>query len=280
MSNPELGRASVTPRGIYSFPAEQYFAASGVSKSMLDKIAISPAHLQAHLAEPKEPTPAMIIGAIAHRAILEPDTFKDAFYVRPENMKFTTRDGIAWKEEHNDKPILAHEEAVKIQKMVDAVHTHPSAKRLFSNGKSEQSLFVEDSKQTLRKSRLDWLSEKGSALPDLKTCESARTQDFEKSIWDYRYFVQAAYYLANCKLCGIDKKDFVFVCVEKSAPYAVACHALDDVALEAGRMVFERDLQVYRNCVESGKWPAYSDGIESIAVPAWAMKTLEAMSNV
>ncbi|HUD73651.1 MAG TPA: PD-(D/E)XK nuclease-like domain-containing protein, partial [Terracidiphilus sp.] len=200
---------------------------------------------------------------------------KDAFYVRPEGMKFSTKEGMSFRDSHQDRPILSHDEAMTIQKMVDAVHTHPSAKRLFSHGKAEQSVFVEDSHGTLRKSRMDWISEGGNVLPDLKTCESARAEDFEKSIWQYRYFVQAAYYIANCKLAGLEKSAFAFVCVEKNAPYAVACYSLDETAIEAGKMMFNRDLAVYRQCVESGKWPGYPTEILNIGLPAWSQKLIE-----
>lgn len=265
--------------GILSLPADQYFAADGVSKSMLDIIGEkTPAHLRYYLDNPKpEPTAAQRFGTLCHRAMLEPDTCKDAFYVRPDGMSFTTKDGRAWKEEHADRPIITAEEANQLSSMVFAVAKHPMAARLFSLGKSEQCLFAEDDQGTLRKGRLDYVSESGNVLPDLKTCESAAPDDFEKQIVKYRYHVQAAYYLSLCKLCGLDKNTFIFVCVEKSPPYAVAVYNLAADAIDAGRGLYHHDLQVYRNCLESGDWPAYSTGIQGISLPAWELKRLEAL---
>lgn len=260
--------------GVLSIPAEIYHKAEGISKSGLDIIAEkTPAHYQQWLKDEEEETEAKRFGQILHRALLEPDTYKDGFYTRPEGMKFTTKDGIAWKEAHQDRPILSTNDAVTVSSMVSAVHTHPFAKRLLAGALAEQSLFVEDSHGTLRKSRLDALT-KGNVIPDIKTCESAALPDFERSVSKYRYHVQAAYYLDNSNLLGIDKHTFFFICVEKSAPYAVRCLQLMAEVIEAGRILYQRDLQVYRNCVESGKWPAYEDSYTECGLPEWEMRKL------
>ena len=169
--------------GIYSIAAERYHAAEGVSKSMLDILeSQTPAHLQAYLyGLAKEETPAMRFGTILHRALLEPDTYRDGFHVKPEKMRFTTKDGIQWQGEHADLPIVTLDESEAIDAMVSAVHCHPFAKRLLTGATSEQSIFVEDNHGTLRKSRLDALT-KGTTITDIKTTESAALDQFERNI--------------------------------------------------------------------------------------------------
>lgn len=263
--------------GIYSIAAERYHAASGVSKSMLDVLAEkTPAHLQAYLKTPPEPTDAMRFGTILHRALLEPDTFTDGFYVRPDGMNFTTVSGKAWRDVHQDRPIIDAGASQMIEKMVSAVHTHPFAKRLLAGAQREQSLFVEDGNGILRKSRLDALT-KGNVIPDLKTVESANLETFERAVSRYRYHVQAAYYLDNCNLASIDKHSFFFICVEKSPPFAVRCLQLMPEVIECGRRLYQRDLQIYRNCLETGLWPAWGDNFEECGLSAWEMKQLENM---
>lgn len=262
--------------GIYSIAAERYHAAAGVSKSMLDVLAEkTPAHLQAYLSgEAKEETDAMRFGTIVHRALLEPDTFKEGFHVKPEKMNFATKAGQEWRDAHADRPIISTESSVAIEKMVSAVHTHPFAKRLLAGAEREQSLFVEDGSGILRKSRLDVLT-KGNVIPDLKTVESANLEAFERSISRYRYHVQAAYYLDNCNLSAIDKHSFLFICVEKSPPFSVRCLQLMPQVIECGRRLYQRDLQIYRNCLETGLWPAWGEGYEDCGLNAWEMKQLE-----
>src|ERR1700744_3173168 len=118
-SNSNMGEQ---PRlGVHSMPAELYHKAAGISKSMLDILAEkTPAHLVAYKEEPPAQTDAMRFGTIVHRALLEPDTYTGSFHTRPKDLKFTTKEGIAWMEAHQDMPILSDSEAVVIAKMVSA----------------------------------------------------------------------------------------------------------------------------------------------------------------
>jgi hypothetical protein len=259
--------------GIYSIAAERYHAANGVSKTMLDYLGNqTPAHLKAYLMGlAKEETPAMRFGTIMHRALLEPDTYRAGFHVKPEGMKFSTKTGMEWSELHRDLPVVTQDESDQIDAMVSSVHCHPFAKRLLAGGQKEQSIFVEDPHGTLRKSRLDWLT-RGNTIPDLKTVESAALDSFERNVSRYRYHVQAAYYLDNCALAGIQKEAFFFVVVEKVPPYLVRCLQMNDDVIGYGRSLYQRDLQIYRNCLESGQWPGWGDYYEEVALPPWEMK--------
>lgn len=268
----------MTP-GIYSLPAAQYFAAEGVSASMLQVLAEkTPAHLKTQMdGEPEKITPAMEFGVILHRALLEPDTYRDGFYIKPPKMNFSTKLGSQWQEIHQDRPILTTEDATAIDKMVSAVHTHPFAKKLLTSAKTEQSIFVEDGTGILRKSRLDALTA-GNCLPDVKTSISASLDSFEKTISRLGYHRRAAFYLDNCKLAGLDKQHFFFIVVEKSPPYAVRCLQLMPEVIQAGRMLYGHDLQIYRNCLETGLWPAWGDNFEECGLPSYEMRALEQLA--
>jgi hypothetical protein len=259
--------------GIYSVPAERYHAANGCSKTMLDFLANqTPAHLQAYLMGiSKEETPAMRFGAIVHRALLEPDTYKGGFHVKPEGMRFTTKAGMEFQSMHVDRPIITQTESDQIDAMVSSVHCHPFARRLLAGCTPEQSIFVEDHHGTLRKSRLDALT-KGNVIPDLKTTESAALDQFERNVSRYRYHVQAAYYLDNCSLAGIEKENFFFIVVEKTPPYLVRCLQMNGDVIDYGRSLYQRDIQIYRNCLESGQWPGWGDGYTEVALPPWELK--------
>ena len=58
---------------------------------------------------------------------------------------------------------------------------------------------------------------------------------------------------------------------EKSEPYANALYELDDASIRSGRYVYRSRLKWLKQCQESGEWPGYCDGIESIRVPQWAL---------
>lgn len=265
-----------TQTGVLSMSAEQYHKASGVSRSDLEWIARSPLHFRAHMDGliPDEETPALLIGEIAHRSILEPETMEGAFHVKPDGMKFSNKEGIAWRDGHGDRPIVSADDAARVRGMSSTVNAHKTAKLLMAGSDFERSLFVEDD-GLLLKSRFDILPRTGNVIADLKTCEDASLESVEKAIGNYGYFRQAAFYLKVANLLGLDRQAFVFIFVEKNPPYAVACYQLADEVLRAGTMLIERDLTLLRNCMAENKWPGYGDGVRGCGVPGWMMRQLE-----
>jgi exodeoxyribonuclease VIII len=265
--------------GILSIPAEQYRASAAIGKSDLDYLQppFTPAHFRAHKdgLMPQKESEAMTIGSITHRALLEPDTMKDAFSVKPEGMSLVTKEGRAWKDEQKGKPILSADVAGNINGMVQAIHRHAEAKRLFVTAKTEQSIFVEHDGLKL-KSRVDILPEHGNIIADIKTCESADPDEFAKAIANYSYYRQAYFYLKLCKLAGLEKTNFVFIAVEKTPPYEIGMYILDEEAMDAGRLTIERDLATIRECEARNKWPGRPRGIMAISMPQWFTKQLNA----
>jgi hypothetical protein len=266
--------------GILSLTEEQYRGSEAVSKSDLDWICPprTPAHYHAKKSGllTSEQTPAMRIGSMVHRAVLEPETLAGAWVVKPQGMNFATKEGKEWKAAQT-VPIIAPEEDEMIRGIRDSVWAHPIAKRVLKGAKTEVCLFAQDNDGTLRKGRLDALPAAGNAILDLKTTASADPSEFEKSIAKYRYHVQAAYYLDLCQMLGLEKTQFIFVCVEKDAPYAVGVYAIDPQAIEFGRREYQRDLRLIRTCEAEGRWPSFGDEVTTVGLPAWMQKQLEAV---
>lgn len=264
--------------GIITQPAEQYHAADGVSRSMLNVLfEQTPMHYRSRFIlkeTEKEETPAMRLGTLTHRCILEPDSMAGAFHTKPHGMNFATTEGKAWKKERADKPIISLEEHVAMIGMRDAVWRHPLASRMLKKADFERSAFA-DHDGMLLKARFDAMPPSGNVLPDIKTCEDASLDKVEKSINEYLYWRQAAFYLKVAKLLSLPFEIFAFIFVEKTPPYAVAVYQLDDLVLEAGTSTINRDIQLLRNCIEKNEWPGYPNEIGIAALPGYAMKRLE-----
>jgi len=47
--------------------------------------------------------------------------------------------------------------------------------------------------------------------------------------------------------------------VETIAPYRVECYTLPPDIRDEGQRLFERDLETYRRCMETGTWPNYTN---------------------
>jgi len=265
----------MSEHGLKTIPFGEYAATPGVSATTLDYIRKSPAHCRAfELGELRIESTSLTVGKVAHSAILEPDTFADEYAIQPDGMDFRTKAGKEWKEAQGNKPIVGKDIYETALRCRDSVHHNPAARALLSKGFSEQSLFVEDAGLT-RKCRFDYVAMSGNTLPDVKTTRDASPDAFEKSVYTYGYHIRAAYYLDNAEMAGLGNRVFVLIAVETSAPYCTAVYQIPDEIIEFGRRIYKADLQRYRNCMETGKWPGYFDGIREIWLPQWAMKQME-----
>ena len=72
--------------------------------------------------------------------------------------------------------------------------------------------------------------------------------------------------------CGQEVADFLFIVVEKTAPYDCAVFGLTDYDRERARDEVDLDIAVYAACLQNGKWPARFAG-QSLplrrSLPGW-----------
>lgn len=263
--------------GIHDMPAEQYFASEAVSNSDLKWIAppYTPAHFKAYKAGliERTETPAMKVGTLTHRCILEPETMGGSYVVKPEGFDGRTKAGKDWLAENDGAAVISKSDADMIAAMMESVWRHPEAKALISGSDREKSLFARDG-DLWTKGRIDCLTKSGNIIADLKTCALADLDSVEKAIFDYGYFRQAAYYLRIANLLGLEKSRFVFIFVEKTPPYCVALYSLTDDALRAGELEIEASLALLKFCASRNEWPGRETGINEASLPTWALKQM------
>lgn len=264
--------------GIHAMSAEDYHASPAVSNSDLKYITgkYTPAHFWAFKDRQieREETEAMRIGTLTHRCILEPDTMRDSYAVKPDGMTFASKDGKAWRDAHEGLTIISQSHADMIERMMSAVWSHHKAKQIIMASKREQSLFATDGPVQLR-ARIDCLPENGNIIADLKTTELCDLDSVESAIFTYGYYRQAAFYLRLANLLGLKKEKFILIFVEKTPPHCVAVYSLDDIAIEAGTAEVRSALSLIKNCTTTGIWPGRDDGINDASLPNWAIKRIE-----
>lgn len=177
-----------------------------------------------------------------------------------------------WTENNPGRIVLTPETWDQLHAMANAVHSHPAAGALLTGcpGEAEKSVYWNDAiTGVLCRCRPDWWRD-DNVIVDLKTTEDASPEGFAKSMANYRYDVQAAYYLDGVQQAtGKRPKAFVFIAVEKKPPYGVGVYVLDSDSLELGRAQYQNDLRIYAECVRTGEWPGYGDKIQTISLPAW-----------
>jgi len=274
----------------YDLADADYRQAPGVSNSMLKHIALegeepgSPAHFVQSLSEPPTDSDALFMGRMVHSRILTPGEPLPGVVAIPET--YTNEKGevkpwsghakvckswLAAQAEAGVRP-LSPTHIADMDGLVNAIGQHPTCQLAFAEGKSEVSLFKSyrrDQGMVRRKARLDWVSP-GPALVDIKTCLDARACEFDRVIWTRRYYVQAAYYLDLWNELNPDdlKTNFVFIAVEKFAPYNLQLFDLDPRDLEDGRREYQRNLALVMTCLKQGVWPGYPTDIQPLKMRA------------
>lgn len=258
--------------GLHDLPSSDYFALDAVGKSDLDLIARSPLHWQRAV---REETPAMRIGSAVHCAVLEPERFERDYVTAPECDRRTKAGKEAFAEfeaANAGKTVLNGDEGVLCHRIAASVLSHLRAAQLLAGARAEVSALWKDPELRVRcRARFDALTKDGWIL-DLKTTQDASPSAFAKSAANFRYHVQAAWYLDGYgSATGDIPAGFVFVAVEKSPPYAVALYELDAEAVEIGRALARRDLARYANAREFDLWSGYPETIQPLSLPRWAL---------
>ncbi|MCD6006863.1 PD-(D/E)XK nuclease-like domain-containing protein [Halomonas sp. IOP_31] len=254
---------------------ERYHASSAVSKSQLDLLHKSPALLQWSRTAPEddEKKTALNVGDACHALILEPHRFDAEYAIGPDAPKNTKEGKSKWanfEECLGDKTVLTHAEGRKVKLIRESVMAHPHARWLVeSEGDVEASIYWRDSMTNqLCRCRPDKALPDMGWLLDVKT--TADMSKFAKSVYEYRYHVQDAFYSDGyAQHFGTPIKAFLFLVVSTSIEcgrYPVRLFTLDQAAKDAGRFAAHRDMQTYAECMDSGVWP----GIETLSLPPWA----------
>ena len=267
------------PDGLhYDLPFAEYLRLPRVSAHGLMQIERSPMHYRHAIDTPHDPTPAQALGTLAHMAILEPDRYERCVHVAPE-VDRRTKAGKAADQEFRDAladdpdAVVASQSQHDLARgMADAVRAQPYAAALLEDGAAEVSMLATDPETgTPLKSRADWVCGAHQAIVDVKTAKDACDDAFSRAAGTYRYHLQAALYQDVAALCGLGERAFVFLVVESEPPHGVALYQLEDAAMHAGRVRYQRALERYRECQKTGEWPGYPREIQPLILPKWSM---------
>lgn len=252
---------------------EEYHARPELSNSgnniLIDQ---TPAHFKYYKENPSGSTPAKLTGSIVHSAILEPELFLDTHVAMPECDR-RTKAGKEFHEEFHiknaGKVVMDSKTYHQVFGMIGSVMAHPAAKAILQKNHNELSFFGKLKDVDVR-CRPDVLRD-GRLMADLKTTDDASFHAFQKSIYNYKYFRQAAFYCdVVTQVTGETYDTFTIIAVEKSPPYAVQVFVLDEATLEKGREEYERGLLIYRECLASDVWPAYPIEAIPMNLPSYA----------
>lgn len=257
-----------------NLPQDEYFAIEAASNSGLKDVRRSPAHFRYR--PQKEATPAMAMGTHLHMALLEPERFAKHYVVATEALDKRSAYYKGLVKDVGADRVLTLSDHNKLIGMQNSAYANKRfAAYMAAPGRNELSVVTVDNVTGAPiKCRFDRIGDSNFAL-DIKKCRDARGDKFSRSITDYGYYMQIAFY-SHVWFCetGEKLKEFPLIAIEEEAPHGVICHDLDEIALELGRVHFREALNTYARCLESGVWPGYQEESEFTSVTSWAANEL------
>lgn len=255
---------------------EEYRALEALNYSGAKSLLQSPAHYKAALAAPHKETAATRIGTRAHMAFLEPSKFNDCFLPAPDLDKRTKE----WKEWVAANPIGDGQEYVSQDEYdtIDGIAT--SAELAIASLRVDTSTWevekpivkVHPASGVTIKGRPDLITKLNGELVtvDLKTCEDANEWAFAKSVSDYKYHMQAAFYKF---LTGA--KTHILIAVEKKDPFGWRAYVMDEAAIAQGEELMGLACSRYKLCQVTNEWPGYTKELTTLSLPKYAASSTQ-----
>lgn len=282
----------ISEPGIYDISAHDYHRTEicigpSISSSGLRALSIAP--IKYWYNSPLNPNRPVedekahfVLGRAAHDLVLDGVGWPDRYYVLPKgfsraaSVKQAAAIADADAAEARGLTLLKHDEHATVLAMADAISNHAISKVL-GRGKAEATIVWKDEETGVwLRCRPDFLPDAKKFIPDYKTTVSAHPDDFRKDVANYGYHQQAALYLDGlAAVFGVAERDFYFIAQEKTAPYIVQPFALDAEAVEWGHRLNRKAIRTFAKCLETNKWPAYSDDFITVGLPHWQVAQLE-----
>jgi exodeoxyribonuclease VIII len=271
-----------------------------ISKSGLVKIKESPAHYKE--GEPFVDTPEIIFGRAYHCFVLQPDKFKNDYFVFDDSEIITklkeggakspraTNDYKHWYSTQMDaagnKIMLEKNDYERLNGMLERLMHHQYAKMLITKGIPEHGMIGELMTACGNigvKFIPDLRNDDKRICLELKTTVRASKIDFPKEAANYDYHIQAALYADLLELYYADKRPvkFIFIAQEKVKPYGFNIFEAGPKFIAQGRYEYELLMQLYKYCLDNNVWPGYQCycpnkyGILDLELPGWSIQSLD-----
>ena len=272
-------------RNFIDISAEEYHADKEIlGHSALVEILKSPKHYYHRISNPHVPTASLEFGTALHAALLEPQRFAETYIVSPKFDRRTKEgkaDAAAWEEAHKGAVSVDEAELKKLQGMQKAVLEHSGAKKLLSKCYVEMSYFWTDEDTGFQcRVRPDVLAldDQGDVIAaiDVKSTSNASKDKFQKSVMDYGYDLNAAFYSDAIERAIGRRVPYYFLAVESAEPYGVALYKAGQSMLDVGRDKYRSALQLLQWCRENDRWPSYQPfgEFEDLEIPEWYARRL------
>lgn len=211
------------------------------------------------------------LGTVIHKAILEPDAFDSDDW--QSWFHFSPTKGVTTKAAQElaatlppHVTIITPEMLDKARRCRDVARQDKDVEMLLKNADLELTGKAWDpALKVWRKSRFDIRGGEGSNyLADLKSVQSLNLEAFSRQIRNFRWDIQATYYLDTDALISDPRQKFYFIGITKQAtPFLVRVFEIPDDMINDARTDYLERVAKFIKAAKTDTWPGYS-GITTI----------------
>jgi exodeoxyribonuclease VIII len=277
------------PHWVENLPNEDYRGRKDhLSNSMLQDAVDSLAHFHWYncLGNPRAESKPLQLGTIVHAAILEHERYANCMIVQPEfNMRTNQgkEDCAAWKKALKPEWIPVTEEQREIvMRILDNVNKHRQLLPMLEASKKEISGFFREPHFGFAcKIRPDMIIPGDRLVLDVKSTSDGSRGAFSRSVLNYRYYFQAAFYLMGAsQIEAVPFENFFWVAAETKPPYLVEVYPADLGWIGCGDADVIRTLSKIDRAIKTNRWTSYQEEPTPLSPPNWFIQKPEYTTEV
>lgn len=271
------GAYRMTDADYHRDPCVQPSLSSGVAKVLVEASAAHAREIHPRLNpawQPSTPSPRMALGSLCHALLLGRGTVRVLPYsdFRTKAAQVARAEVVA----AGEVPVLAEQYEFAEQIVASAREQLAGtelAELVEGRGDGEVAVFAATPERAWVRAKVDWWASDRTCLVDYKTTSGLATAErFSRQAAELGYDIQAAFYervVAAAYPWIAGRTRFVFVAQEVEPPFALAAYELSEAELSVARRKVDAALGAWVQCLESGRWPGYSRGIQRLTLPPW-----------
>lgn len=258
-----------------------------ITKTGLDKIESSPLDYWYHFKSPNRPAyeadEKTIFDEALRCAVFTPNVFSQKYVNQPA---INTRTNLGKSEirslqnsvEANNQVLISSSSKYpdkynNLLRMKAEIEKHPLLQVIFKNGKAEDFVeFEEELSGAVISFKAHWLDLDNKIIVHLTSTSDASEDAFAKDSLNFNNHKRAAIQLDGYASLGNPQDGFVFVNVERSAPYKISVLYLDQRSINLGRSIYLENCETFMKCVKSDVWPGFKKAATEVSLPEYAFK--------
>lgn len=260
----------------YDLSFEEYAADPALNASKIVNMRRSAMYYKHMLDNPSPETPALALGKITHRMILEPDTVGEIVVWGKEDWQ-KVRNGKKWEDfqaEHEGKTILTSKDYDAVLSMSGyALDNKPIRHYAYAPGRTEVSMFwVHPGTGKRYKARLDKLIVDGDkrCIPDLKTTRDSRPWKFGMQAHSLGYVIKMAHYWNGYRILTGIEPAMKFLAIESKAPHESVVYDIPRDLIVSGLEELDELIWKIAECEKTNTWPPQEQYEVELTLPAFA----------